>query len=301
MPNGYEVLEEISAQLESGNTSAFEDVRQKYLQRLYEYTNRNVIAYYSGFLSNPHIQGIAISDDDKNGFMTCVHKMDRSKGLDLFLHTPGGDLSATESLIHYLKEMFGDDIRAVIPQISMSAGTLLACACNSMLLGKQSNIGPVDPQINGIPAIGVLFELRKALDEIKKDVLAVHIWRPIISKLSPGFVQQCEWAIEKSEQLLRTQLANGMLKDYPTEMKESAIQRLVDTLLNLDFNKTHDRHIHYQECIDLGLLVDMMEYDAILQDLVLTVHHCYVHTLANTNVYKIIENQGGQALIKRRR
>ena len=35
-----------------------------------------------------------------------------------------------------------------------------------------------------------------------------------------------------------------------------------------------------------------------LQDLVLTVHHCYMNLLMNSAAYKIIENQNGIALIK---
>lgn len=31
--------------------------------------------------------------------MTTIHGLDRTKGLDLVLHTPGGDLAATESLV----------------------------------------------------------------------------------------------------------------------------------------------------------------------------------------------------------
>ena len=35
-----------------------------------------------------------------------------------------------------------------------------------------------------------------------------------------------------------------------------------------------------------------------MQDLVLTVHHCYMHTLMNTAAFKIIENHLGNALVK---
>jgi ClpP class serine protease len=49
--------------------------------------------------------------------MTVIHNMDRSKGLDLLLHTPGGDIAATESIVDYLRSMFGTDIRAIIPQL----------------------------------------------------------------------------------------------------------------------------------------------------------------------------------------
>jgi ClpP class serine protease len=99
-----------------------------------------------------------INDEDKNGFMMAIHHLDRSKGLDLLLHTPGGDLAATESLVDFLRRMFGTDIRAIVPQIAMSAGTMLACSCREIVMSKHSSIGPIDPHLRGIPAVGVKME-----------------------------------------------------------------------------------------------------------------------------------------------
>src|SRR5581483_7816991 len=126
MPNWSEILEEIRKETQTGTKrarSAHDLVRRKYLKKLHAKTGRNVIAYYSGFLSKPPIFGLEITDEDKNAFMMAIHQLDRAKGLDLFLHTPGGSIAAAESLVDYLQQMFGKDIRAVVPQIAMSAGT----------------------------------------------------------------------------------------------------------------------------------------------------------------------------------
>lgn len=74
--------------------STHDVLRRKYLKRLAQHTKRNCIIYYSGWLQKPNLQAepaiqLGISDADKNGFMSAIHKMDRSKGLDLILHTPG--------------------------------------------------------------------------------------------------------------------------------------------------------------------------------------------------------------------
>ena len=71
----------------------------------------------------------SIDDNDKNALMQVVHRLDKSKGLDLILHTPGGQIAATESIVTYLKSIFGNDIRAFIPQLAMSAGTMIALSC----------------------------------------------------------------------------------------------------------------------------------------------------------------------------
>ena len=76
-------------------------------------------------------------------------------------------------------------------------------------------------------------------------------------------------------------------------------KRIVKKLTDYAGNKGHDRHIHIDECIKMGLKIVRVEDDDKLQDLVLTVHHCFMHTLMNTPAFKIIENHLGSALVKR--
>ena len=53
-------------------------------------------------MAKPGIQLLEINDEDMNGFMAAVHKLDRSLGLDLILHTPGGSIASTEAIVRYL-------------------------------------------------------------------------------------------------------------------------------------------------------------------------------------------------------
>ena len=188
-------------------------LRKKYLKNLANLTGRNVIAYYSGFLQHPDIMQTEINDLDMNAFMTVVNTLDKKKGLDLILHTPGGDIAATENLVRYLKSFFHDDIRAIIPQISMSAGTMTACACKEILMGKQSNLGPIDPQSRGVPCQGVIEEFKKAIEEVQKNPASLIIWQTIISKYSPTFIGECQKAIEWSQNMVAEWLENGMFKN----------------------------------------------------------------------------------------
>jgi len=78
MPNWNQVLNQVTA---SG--SVYDVIRRRYLADLHDKTGRNVIAYYSGWLQKKEIAGVEINDEDKNGFMTAVHQLDRSVGLVL--------------------------------------------------------------------------------------------------------------------------------------------------------------------------------------------------------------------------
>ncbi len=137
MPNWQGVLGE---HLTRG--SNYDIIRRRHLRRLARKTGRNTIAYYSGWLQKSG-DGlpIALDDNDKNGFMNAVYRLNASRGLDLLLHTPGGSAAATESIVEYLRSVFNTDIRAIIPQLAMSAGTMIACACKEIVMGKQSSLG----------------------------------------------------------------------------------------------------------------------------------------------------------------
>lgn len=322
MPNWSEILQRIqsvqlAAQREVAQAKAKVDnapsiVRHEYLKKLHERTGRNVIAYYSGFLSKSGIQGMEINDEDKNGFMMVVHKLDRTKGLDLILHTPGGGLTSTQSIVDYLHRMFRasrtsvPDIRAIVPQIAMSAGTMLACSCKKIWMGKHSNLGPIDPQFGGVPAYGVLQEFETACKQAKKDPTTIPIWQSIIGQYRPTYLSRCKNAIDLSEQWVAKQLEEVMFKGSQSAKKKAT--KIVKALSHYTKNKAHDRHIQFDECRAMGLNVeaieDATEYEddkeqkGEFQDLVLTVHHCYMHMMMNTPAIKVIENHTGTGIVK---
>lgn len=275
-------------------SSSVDIVRRKYLKQLHNHTNRNIIAYYSGFQSKPGIMQSSINDEDKNGFMSAIHGLDRSKGLDLMLHTPGGSFAATQSIVDYLRRMFGRDIRTIVPQSAFSGGTIITCSCKSIVMGKESNLGPVDPQLAGVPAYGVIEEFKRAYDEIKKDPSKIAIWQPIIQQYRPTFLTQCKNSIKWSKQFLKEQLEEVMF--FRSRNKKTKISKIVRNLT--DYSKGHDRHIHIDECKSMGLKIEELESNQKLQDLVLTVHHCYMHVFMNLSAYKITENHKGVAIIK---
>ena len=292
MPSWNDVLVEINA---CPSESPLDKIRRKYLLELSNNTGRNILAYYSGFLQKPTFGNTQINDDDKNGFMATIHTLDRSKGLDLILHTPGGDVAATESIVYYIRQMFGNDVRAIIPQIAMSAGTMIACSCKQIVMGKQSNIGAIDPQFGGIPCYGVLDEFKRALEQVKLDPASIPIWQAVISKYHPTFIGECQNAIDWSAQIVKDWLEQNMFKDRPNPSQSAS--EVVASLSDHDGTKTHARHIHLEEAERLGLDVIRLENDPGFQVLVLTVHHAYMHTFANSNYARIIENHIERAII----
>lgn len=295
MPAWGSVLAEIGAK-QQGGQQAVDVVRRKYLKRLHLHTGRNVIAYYSGWLFRPpSTPNLSVGDDDMNAFMAAVHQLKRDKGLDLILHTPGGDIAATEALVKYLWVMFDKDIRVIVPQLAMSAGTMIACAARSIVLGKQSSLGPIDPQIGGVPAQGVLDEFQMAVESIKRDPASAPLWQQIVSRYHPSFLNECVQAINWSRTMVHGWLCENM---FGGEAAHAATAKaIVNFLGDHSVTAAHARHIPLSKCEEIGLRIEKLEDDKKLQDLVLTVHHSYMHTFSMSPAIKIIENQIGVATI----
>ncbi|PPJ05912.1 serine protease [Nocardia nova] len=291
--------DDVQAEIRSVGTG--HDVfRRRAIADLAHYTDRNTIIYYSGWLQKEQLiarglSGFEVNDSDKNGFMATIHGLNRSKGLDLILHTPGGNVAATESLVDYLRAMFGTDIRAIVPQLALSAGTMIALSAKSILLGKHSSLGPIDPQIGGVAAHGIVEEFEQAKADIAADPAAIPLWQPIIAKYPPALVGECMKAIAWADKMVATWLETGMFASVadPAAMAKKVNDELASHALTL----SHDRHISAAKAKDLGIVVEMLEDDANLQEKVLTVHHACIQTLGETTAFKLIENQLGVAQV----
>ena len=294
MPNWQEVLTEIKKEEQKHkNKNPYDTVRRRYLKKVSDLTKRNTIAYYSGWLQKPKSADTAVNDKDKSGFMLTIHKMDKDKGLDLILHTPGGDLAATESLVDYLYSIFDKNIRVIVPQISMSAGTMIALSAKEIIMGKHSNLGPIDPQMGGLPCQGVLDEFEKAKKDIRANPHSAPLWQVIIGKYHPTFLGACSQAIEWSEKMVESWLENNMCQANP-----DSVDKILKTFSDHKKQKSHARHISVSDCKKAGLAIVDLEEDQDLQDAVLTTHHVFMHTFSRTTAVKIIENHMGIAYIE---
>ncbi|MCF6444576.1 S49 family peptidase [Nereida sp. MMG025] len=294
MPTWNEVDLEIDRLINSEGKAvqeACDTYRANCLKEMDAHTGRPVIAYYSGFLQKPGHPTLAINDFDINGFMAVIHNMRRDAGLDLILHTPGGEIEATRALVEYLYSMFGKDIRVIVPQLAMSCGTMIACAAKEIILGKHSSLGPTDPQVNGVPAMGVIHEIEKALKEIEADPIKQVFWQEVFRKYSPTFISNCERSIAGTKNMVSRWLEENMFENEKNPNAKA--KEVFDKLVEYKNTTEHGRHFSVSECLEFGLNVKKLEDDQDLQEKVLTIHHSFVATFARLRSMKCIENSIG--------
>lgn len=261
------------------------------------YGGANVICYSSAFLQKPHT-ACQIMADDINGFMTVVHQMDTSKGLVLILHTPGGVVTAVETIVGYLHKKF-EDITAVVPVYAMSGGTMIALASNRIVMGKQSQLGPIDPQMpfqnRTVSARAIIDGFYRAESDIEKDTKLAHLWAPILQSMGPSLLVEASEALEYSEHLVKTWLRKRMLADADVDAEEVAEK----------FNAMHDEGIFvHGQRIDIdsvrewGLVVEEMEATQEKQDAILTAYHLATVIFEHSATIKVICNHQGKRWVK---
>lgn len=293
MPTWNQINDEIE---KSASPTAPDEVRHKYLGALSARTGRPTIAYYSGFLSKRDREGrfhaeCAISDLDMNGFMAVVHGLPRDGGLDLLLHTPGGAVEAARSIVEYLYKMFGLSIRVIVPHMAMSAGTMIACASETIFMGKHSCLGPTDPQIRGFPAMGILAEVDRALEEIQKQPMKQLIWQAVFNKYPPAFIADCERSVDGARAMVKAWLEANMLKGESDA--RAAAEQVISGLMNYKETTEHGHHFLIDKCREIGLRVEAIERDQQFQEDVLSVHHAFMASFGRSDALKLIDNSTG--------
>lgn len=295
MPSWGELLGELHPRTDTSGQSipalSFDELRTKYIMKLSQKTGRNVVAYYSGWLKPGKTQNIDINDSDITGFMNSLKGLETAQGLDLILHTPGGNPTATEGIVKYLHSKFGNNIRVIVPQMAMSAGTMLACSAQTIIMGKHSCLGPIDPQYGGVPAYNIVNEFKEAKADLDKNPQAKTYWELQLKKYPAAFFYSVVDSINLSSVLVSEWLTQYMFEGENSKDVNKKVKSIVGKL-NAN-SKSHSRHFTFDFCKQLGLKVEALEDDQELQELVLSVHHAFVITLDATPATKIIENQNG--------
>ena len=296
MANRSQIIEEINRMKNEGQ----DIIRRNYLKKLFDHTGNATIIYFSSFSSkNPGIpaSALSISLDDIQGFMNSINGIS-GRRLDLILHSLGGSLEAADQIVHYLRSKF-DYIRAFVPQNAMSAATMIACACDEIILGRESAIGPIDPQITipmpnnittTLPAQSILEDFKKAISDISSNPALAGLWAPKLASIPIGILDFCEKTIDNSKAKVGEWLDAYMFKDDAEKKGRAIAQWLGD----FNIHKTHGRPINYELALEQGLKVKRLEDDPELQDMVLSVFHATLVTFDATSCIKIIENHMGK-------
>jgi ClpP class serine protease len=74
-------------------------------------------------------------------------------------------------------------VTAVVPHYAMSGGTLIALACDEILLDDHSVLGPVDPQLGEYPAASIVAAAERPGDHEDRTLILADVSRKALAQV----------------------------------------------------------------------------------------------------------------------
>lgn len=228
-------------------------LRQILIEDIQDLTGRDLVVYFT----NKGMLDYRDADDISEVLDDC-----RSSDVDLLLQTPGGVVDACEKIISVLR-LRGGEYRVVIPSWAKSAGTIIALSASSIIMGVNSELGPIDPQFNGIPA-----------EFIRDDPDEKYPYKQI-----------AESAISRTKKLANQVLSKGMLRQGdPTH-----VENIVNQLSSAQRYASHGAVINAEDAQHLGLNITYLAPHSNLWKKIWLLYCMYDFDCQRQNYAKIFE------------
>ncbi len=174
-----------------------------------------------------------INLEDAQTLIAAIKATPRDRPIDFVIHTPGGLVLAAMQIARAL-ESHPARVRVMVPVYAMSGGTLVALAADEILMGEFSVLGPIDPQLAGLPAASIV----RARDS--KPISEVHDLTLVLADMS-----------EKA----LAQVKRGAIELTKKRLGEEGAAALAEKLAGGHW--THDYALTYEEAASLGLPVKL--------------------------------------------
>lgn len=264
-------------------------LRKETFLRIQKQTLRPLICYVAKTNNLNPGASASIEDADLIGFSDLVNSV-KGKTVDVFIVSNGGSAEATERIVNLIRERF-TTVRFIVPANAYSAATLLCFSGDEIIMESSATLGPIDPQINGIPARAILksFEaVEKRLQEEGPAALTAYV--PLISKYDLHIFEICRIAQDLSEELAKTWLSKYMKK---CDMENEDVLRIVNYFSDYDVHKSHGRSINRNMAKDKGLNIVNAEDIEGLSPLIRSLYNQYELWFDKTPFYKMFENAEG--------
>ena len=104
--------------------------------------------------------GITSFDADRIYQALLNENKEQDKNVLLLILSPGGSVEPAYHISKLCKRFSKEKFVVVVPRQAKSAATLVAIGADEIHVGLLGELGPIDPQIGGLPALGVVQALQ---------------------------------------------------------------------------------------------------------------------------------------------
>jgi len=138
----------------------------------------------------------------------------------LVLYSTGGVIDSAYLIGKLCQEHSARKFVVAVPRQAKSGATLICCAANEIHMGSLSELGPIDPQIQGLPALGLKASIEHIADLIKDHPHASDMFAKYLNmSLQPMHRGYYERGAESA-----AQYAERLLKPHASELKQKPAQ-----------------------------------------------------------------------------
>lgn len=116
----------------------------------------------------PEYEIVVLYDNDKsintfhsNKVYETVKDLNNDKDILMVLHSGGGHIEPAYLISKTCKRLSKEKFVVSVPRRAKSAATLIALGAKEIHMGLLSELGPIDPQFGGLPALGLANAMEK--------------------------------------------------------------------------------------------------------------------------------------------
>jgi ClpP class serine protease len=167
-----------------------------------------------------------VKSDSDQIYQAIKNFPESKKPLLLILTSSGGEPGSAYLIGKLCREFSNGKFVVVVPRHAKSAATLLSTAADEIHMGSLSELGPIDPQINGMPTLGLKNSIEHIAELVQKTSGAAEMFaRYLASSIEPiqiGYYERvAESALQYSEKLLDSH--KQQLKSTPQEISKRLV------------------------------------------------------------------------------
>lgn len=163
--------------------------------------------------------------EDSQTVIAAIKETPDDVPIDLVIHTPGGLVLAAMQIARAV-EAHPAKVTVYVPVYAMSGGTLIALAADEIVLGEFSVLGPIDPQILGLPAASIVKarDSKPVAEVFDLTLVLADVGEKAVSQVKRGAIELLTPRLEQSiAETIAAKLAGGYwTHDYALTASEAS-------------------------------------------------------------------------------
>ncbi len=162
-----------------------------------------------------------IDIDDAESVLRAIRETPPDRPIEIILHTPGGMVVAAQQIASALAD-HESTVTAVVPHYAMSGGTLIALACDEIVLEPHASLGPVDPQLGENPAASLVEVAGMPGDHDDRTLILADVARKAIVQVEGFTARLLERRMEpeRAREAARLLATGTWTHDHPLQPPE---------------------------------------------------------------------------------